>query len=333
MSGPKNAMPWPEVARALTRLSRPSGAALVPLLPLLCLWFAHWDRALAFNKWGTALVIVLIWGALHCGTMWLNAVLDEDEGDLLFGEACTVPPQTASFGYLALFLAALGGTWLGWGPGLLSGSCAVLAVLYSHPALRWKAHPVGGPFVNVVGYGLCSPLLGWWVADVPVNARTVAVLATVPVFVLGCYLLAQSFQGTEDAKRGYRTFVVMYGPKATIRVARICFHVVFSQFLLLSLLGWLPRTVLALVIPYFFLARHLLDWSNSVEPGGVGEARTSMRLLAASAIVLLVAMLAHQSQSLLTRGPSAGLNTEHGLPVDRLEVRQRALVRMAHFRE
>lgn len=329
----ENDWTWSQVAWHLVRLSRPRGAALVPLLPLLCLWFAHWDRALAFDKWESVVLIGLVWGALHCGTMWLNAVLDQDEGEVLFGEGCAVPEQTTLCAYLALCLAVLGGGWLGLLPGIVTAVCAVLAVLYSHPAFGWKAHPVGGPFVNLVGYGLCSPLLGWWVAEVPLNTRTVAVLCTVPVFVMGCYLLAQSFQEREDHERGYRTFVVIYGPRITIRIALVCFHIVFGQFILLAIFGWLPRTVLALVIPYGLLCRHLVVWANSPEPGAVWRARVAVRVLSASGIVFLVAMLAHQSQSLFSRGPSAGLNTERGLPIDRLDVRRRAIARMERYRQ
>ena len=276
---------------------------------------------------GTVALLAVTWGTLHCGTMWLNAALDQDEGDVLFGESGIVPPQATLCAYVALGLAVLGGVWLGPVPGVLTLVCAALAVAYSHPSMRWKAHPVGGPMVNIVGYGLCSPLAGWWVAEVPINARTVAVLATVPPFVLGCYLLAQSFQQDEDSTRGYRTFVVTHGPRAAINVAMFCFHLVFFQFIALASIGWLPRTVLALVIPYGVLWRHLSVWARCREPGELGRAKRAVRTLSAAGVVLLVAMLAHEGLSLIARGPSAGLNTESGLPEDRMDIRHRALLR------
>jgi 4-hydroxybenzoate polyprenyltransferase len=263
--------------------------------------------------------------------MWLNAALDKDQGEVLFGESCAVPRQATVCGYAALGFAVFGGVWLGLVPGILTALCASLAVAYSHPALRWKAHPVGGPFVNIVGYGLCSPFIGWWTAGVPLNARTLAVLSMVPPFVMGCYLIAQSFQEAEDSMRGYRTLVVTHGPRVTIRVAMVCFHLVFCQFLLLAVIGWLPRTVLALVIPYGVLWRHLTLWARSTEAGAVGRAKLALRGLSAAAVVLWVAMLAHQGLSLAHKGPSAGLNTERGLPEDRLDVRRRALLRMERY--
>ena len=59
----------------------------------------------------------------------------------------------------------------------------------------------------------------------------------------------------------------------------------------------------------------------------LGPTAPMVLVLAAAAVVLLVAMLAHQGLSLIARGPSAGLNTESGLPEDRMDIRHRALLR------
>jgi 4-hydroxybenzoate polyprenyltransferase len=283
----------------LASLTRPRGALLVPLLPLLALWMAHWDRALRFENWDSVLVLILSWFSLHCGTMWLNAVLDQDQGAVLFGSPCEVPANTRIFGYGALVLAIILSFLLGFVPGLLTILCSLLAVLYSHPRTRWKGHGLAGPLVNLLGYGFCSPLIGWWVADVSLTVRAAIIISLVPWFVLGCYLLAQSFQEEEDRARGYATLVVTHGEKRVVQLASWCFHLVFIQLLLLAIAGWLPRVVVS--------------------------------RLTVSAIVLLLALLVHQAQALHSRGPSAGLGTAFGYPADRLEVRARAIHRMESY--
>ena len=58
------------------------------------------------------------------------------------------------------------------------------------------------------------------------------------------------------------------------------------------------------------------------------QARLVMQHLTSAAVVMLVAMLAHQIASVSLHGPSAGLSTARGLPADRLDVRDRAIERM-----
>ena len=51
----------------------------------------------------SALALVLLaWVALHAGTLWLNAALDRDEGEVLWGRAVPVPANAALGGYAAL---------------------------------------------------------------------------------------------------------------------------------------------------------------------------------------------------------------------------------------
>jgi 4-hydroxybenzoate polyprenyltransferase len=315
----------------LASLTRPRGALLVPLLPLLALWMAHWDRALRFENWDSVLVLILSWFSLHCGTMWLNAVLDQDQGAVLFGSPCEVPANTRIFGYGALVLAIILSFLLGFVPGLLTILCSLLAVLYSHPRTRWKGHGLAGPLVNLLGYGFCSPLIGWWVADVSLTVRAAIIISLVPWFVLGCYLLAQSFQEEEDRARGYATLVVTHGEKRVVQLASWCFHLVFIQLLLLAIAGWLPRVVVVVVLPYILLARVLSDWQREPNGRALLQAEQAMSRLTVSAIVLLLALLVHQAQALHSRGPSAGLGTAFGYPADRLEVRARAIHRMESY--
>ncbi|MEO0603173.1 MAG: hypothetical protein AAF211_17170, partial [Myxococcota bacterium] len=181
--------------RAWWALSRPRLAPFVVLLPFLGWAYAHWDRALPTQNAGAFLGVAVAWWWLHAGTLWLNAAVDRDEGEVLMGESVPVPPHTAWLGYVGLAvsvgLAALAHPVAG----VAAAISALMAVLYSHPATLWKAHPVGGPFVNWFGYGILSPLAGWATADVAINPRTVVLWALGSVGVLGAYFAAQAFQG------------------------------------------------------------------------------------------------------------------------------------------
>ena len=197
------------------------------------------------------------------------------------------------------------------------GACAVLAVLYSHPATMWKGHPVGGPFVNGVGYGLLSPAAGFLVVGVPPTVRTALVWPLVGAVVLGTYFAAQAFQGDEDRARGYRTWVVTRGPQATVDAARWCIDLGIGGGVLLAVFGWLPRLCLLCVPGWVVLHRWLRRWRE--QPGG-GDASWALgftrRLLWVGLAGVLAAGIAYVDDSLRDR-PVAGLGTAAGHPPDR----------------
>ncbi len=314
-------------ARALWRLCRPVMIPWVALIPVVGFFLAHWDRALRLSRGWDLLWLCLAWIALHAGTMWLNAALDRDEGEVLFGEAVEVPASATPAGYAALILTVLLAAMAGWGPGLAALGCVVLAVLYSHPVTAWKGHPVGGPLVNLLGYGLLSPLAGWLVAAVSLTARSAAVLGLIPVMVLGFYFAAQAFQGEEDRARGYRTLVVTHGPVPTLWAARVLIGSSFLGFNLLALLGWLPEVCLVSVAFAFWVDRLLARWIARGDGGSGRWAAGLYQRLVASCVVLMVGVFGHYGLSKLGSGPSAGLATRAGWPLDRLEIREKAIQR------
>ena len=205
---------------ALWRLARPRLLPYVLGLVLIGFAWAHWDRALTARGGGGLGWVMLAWTCLHAGTLWLNAALDQDEGEVLFGRPVRPPPTTSLAGYLAL-AASVPLAWIGHPlAGIAVLVCAILAVAYSHPRLAWKGHPLGGPIVNIVGYGLLSPLAGWSVVGVAPNARTVLVWLLFGCAIFGTYLAAQAFQQEEDRQRGYRTLVATHGPRTVLLGAR-----------------------------------------------------------------------------------------------------------------
>lgn len=305
-------------ARALWVLARPAMLPYLWLLVLVGYGWGHWDRALTFRGERSLVLVLAAWTALHAGTLWLNAALDQDEGDVLFGEQAPVPAWIHGPAYAALALTVLLTAAAGWCAGIAGLVVATLAVLYSHPITRWKSHPVLGPATNLIGYGLLSPLVGWSVVGVGPNPRTLAMWLLGAVGVLGVYFLAQVFQHDEDAARGYRTLVVTHGPATTLAVAHACVAVAFVGGTVLAAVGWLPLCCLVALPLGLWNSHGLVRWSRSLATADGGWARRAARRLLISGLVGLGAVLALYSyQTWRQDVPVAGLGTARGLPPDR----------------
>lgn len=304
-------------AAALWWLLRPRLLPFLLLLPFFGWAWAHWDRALPLQGGPEFLAVLGAWVLLHCGTMWLNAALDRDEGEVLMGRAVTPPPGIVPAGYAALAacvpLAAMGGSTAG----ICALLCALLAVGYSHPQLAWKGHAWFGPATNVLGYGVLSPLAGWSVVGVPTNTRTLVCAGLFAVGILAPYLAAQAFQRAEDAARGYRTFVVVYGPAATLMGARLAMAAVLLGGVVLAAIGWLPRACLIALPLWFWVDRHLVAWSRQPDGGDGSWATTfAMRALGAT-VILVVVSFGEYARASFAHEPVAGLGTAAGHPTDR----------------
>jgi 4-hydroxybenzoate polyprenyltransferase len=311
--------------RALLALARPAGVWAPTLLPLLGYGWAHWDRAVPAWRPEALLPLSVGWLLLNVGTLWLNAARDRDRGDVLFGRAVEVPPMTSRLGWLALLGAVMLAAVASPVSGLCALAAAALAALYSHPRTAWKGHPVLGPAVNVVGYGLLSPLAGAALLGAPPTARGAAVLAALALCVLGATFAARAFQRDEDAARGDRTLVVTHGPGATLLAARACFAASALAALALVAAGWLPWLLAPGLLGAFVVDRHLARWARDATGGTERDARGLVwRGLAVLAAVLALALTDYVAADLADR-PVAGLSTRSGLPPDRAPDRPSAL--------
>jgi 4-hydroxybenzoate polyprenyltransferase len=279
--------------------------------------WAHWDRALVATGLGGLLAVLAAWAALHAGTLWLNAALDRDQGAVLFGRAAPVPDVAVPAGRVALAAGVALAAAASPAAGLAAVGCAVLAVAYSDPRVAWKGHPLGGPVVNFVGYGLLTPMAGWSAVGVDPNPRTLVVWVLGAIGVLGAYFAAQAFQRDEDAARGYRTLVVTHGPRAAIVAARVCLGLGALGAIALSVAGFVPR-VCALAAPAWWVVdRYLAAWAVAPDVAGADRARgLARRLLLAGWLVVGLAFVDYARASFAGE-PVAGLATARGLPGDR----------------
>lgn len=290
------------------------GLWLPPVLPLLGYGFAHWDRALmAWRPW-TLLPLLAAWACLQAGTLWLNAARDRDEGEVLLGVSVPVPDGTATLGLLGLLLAVALAALADPLAGACALGCAVLSVLYSHPRTAWKGHPVLGPAVNALGYGVLSPLAGYAVVGTRPTWRAAAVLLLIVLAVIGWTFISQAFQGDEDRARGDRTLAATHGTLACLRVGRLCLGAASVGLVVLVVAGWLPGPVLVGLVGAWWTDRALAA-------AGAFRERLARRALwrgvATLGLVLAGATGSYVADA-LGDGPVAGLATRAGHPDDRL---------------
>lgn len=302
---------------ALVRLARPRLLPFVLLLPGVGYGWAHWDRAMTARGGGELLAVLASWTLLHAGTLWLNAWLDRDEGEVLLGEAVPPPdgtPVAARFALAACVLTAASAN-------PVAGVCAALgwflAEAYSHPTVALKGHALGGPAVNVVGYGVLSPLAGWSAAGVPLNARTVAFVGVVALGVLGAYFVAQVFQADEDRARGYRTLVARAGPRAAVDAARASWAAGAAVAATLAVVGWWPPALLLALPGLAWVDRWMRAWRDRPGGGTAADATEAARRLAWVALAVVLLAGVDYAVAIRAGGPVAGLATPAGRPHDR----------------
>ena len=301
---------------SLLRLSRPALLPFILLLPLIGFGWACWSFAVDPSAPAVSNLILVLaaWAALNVATMWLNAALDRDEGEVLFGRPVAVPRGITAFALAAFAAAVLLGFLAGLLPGVLALLCTVLSLLYSSPWTAWKGHPLGGPFVNFVGYGLASPLAGWAIVGVPPDVRSVLVWFLGASGVLGCYFAVQAFQRDEDAARGYRTLVVTHGPRGALLAARLCLGAGFLGGTILAAAGWLPRVCLVFLPIGLWIDRGLARWAQQPNGGSERWARgLALRLFVGAAVTIGLAYLDYWREA--ESGPDvAGRGTVRGTP-------------------
>ena len=255
-------------------------------IPLYAYGYAHWEADLVAGRVGDLLLVLVAWMLLSAGTMWLNAGLDQTDASAVFARPTTVPRGIRWFGVGALALSVA----LAWAAertsGLAAAAAALLSILYSHPRTACKGHPLFGPLVNAVGYGVLSPMAGWALSGARPTPRAFVTWGLWTLWMLGAYFAAQVFQAEQDAARGYRTLVVTLGPARTLGVARGCMNTAVALAAILTVGGLYPRLTL-LAYPLFLWAdAHARRWHAAPEGGGAARAEQLLRRMLAGGIVL-----------------------------------------------
>jgi 4-hydroxybenzoate polyprenyltransferase len=288
----------------LARLARPKGTLLFLTVPLTGYGFAHWDGRLALTRPIAMAFVLAAWALLSAGSLWLNAALDgDDESGALFSMNARRPKHLVAYAWLALALAVALASYAGVLVGVACALCAVMAVLYSHPRTKWKAHPVMGPLVNGAGYGLASFFAGYAVvarergalsdAATAMTCGSALAMSLLALFVVGMTFAAQAYQEGDDARRGYRTLVVTAGPAACLRVATWTMRAALAGVAVGAALGVYPRLVLV-GLPVFALAELTMARWRRAPGGGSADlaAQFATRMVAGGAVLVALATFA-----------------------------------------
>lgn len=177
--------------------------------------------ALAGARLGEGLWALLLWVVLlNGGTLAINSVFDQDEGDIGYLAAPPAPPP-----HLLRFSLALlaGGQLLAFtlpsGFTQVYAVCFAMSLAYSVPPLRLKA--VGGVdwLINMWGFGTFTPYAGWAATGRPLDtAHGLVLLAFCPLFA-ALYPLTQLYQFEEDRRRGDRTLALILGMRRSLAIA------------------------------------------------------------------------------------------------------------------
>jgi 4-hydroxybenzoate polyprenyltransferase len=198
---------------------------LVFLSPLFA-----WGFALGGGRWSlrAALAFVAFHVFLYGGITAYNSYYDRDEGPV--GGLRKPPPVTAPLLAFSIVVQLIGlalARIAGWELALLYAAVMLLSVAYSHPAFRWKARPLLSLLVVALGQGAVGFRAGWLCGATPALALSSSTdgllgLAAAVLLTTGFYPLSQLYQLDEDRARGDFTFSVVYGQKASFRLALGC---------------------------------------------------------------------------------------------------------------
>jgi 4-hydroxybenzoate polyprenyltransferase len=239
---------WPIMA-AHTLLGTILAVGLVP--------FVHRER------WGTAALALAIWVVcLNGGTLALNSVFDQDQGDIGYLRSPPAPPaHLLGFALALLVLGQLLSFLLPLAYAGVYAVCFVMSLAYSVPPLRFKAVAGVDWLINMWGFGTFTPYAGWAAIGRPLDVvHGLAMLAFCPLFA-SLYPLTQIYQFEEDAERGDRTLALILGLRWSLVVAIAAMAVAFALLFGAAILGYAGLWQwLGLLIALAAWVRVLVPW-------------------------------------------------------------------------
>jgi lycopene elongase/hydratase (dihydrobisanhydrobacterioruberin-forming) len=239
---------WPIMA-AHTLLGTILAVGMVP--------FLHHER------WGVALLALVLWVVcLNGGTLALNSVFDQDEGDIGYLRSPPRPPAHLLGFSLGLLIAGQLLAFLL--PRAYTGVyavCFVMSLAYSVPPFRFKAVAGVDLLINMWGFGTFTPYAGWAATGRPLDlVHGLAMLAFAPLFA-SLYPLTQIYQFEEDEERGDRTLALILGLRMSLVLAIAAAAVAFALFFAAAVLSYASlRQWLGLLIALAAWVRVLLPW-------------------------------------------------------------------------
>ena len=192
------------------------------------------------ERWGAAALAVAIWVVcLNGGTLALNSVFDQDEGDIGYLRSPPAPPAHLLAFSLGLLVAGqLLAFLLPLGYAAIYAVCFAMSVAYSVPPFRFKAVAGVDWVINMWGFGTFTPYAGWAASGRPLDlVHGLVLLGFCPLFA-SFYPLTQIYQFEEDARRGDRTLALILGLRRSLVVAIAAMALAFVLFFVAAVLGY-----------------------------------------------------------------------------------------------
>ena len=205
---------------------------------------------------GRAVWALVLWVVcLNGGTLALNSVFDQDEGDIGYLRSPPAPPRHLAWFSVGLMVLGLALSFtLPRGYALAYAVCFVLSLAYSVPPLRFKAVAGVDWVINMWGVGFFTPYAGWAASGRPLDLmHGLALLGFCPLFA-SLYPLTQIYQFEEDEARGDRTLALILGLRWSLIVAIGAALVAFGLFAEAALLRY------AALLPWLALAVAFGGW-------------------------------------------------------------------------
>jgi 4-hydroxybenzoate polyprenyltransferase len=181
----------------------------------------------ALHRW---LLAVLAWPVLgNAGTLAINSVYDQDEGDIGYLDEPPPPPRHLLPLSLVCMLVGLA-VATAVGPRFVVAYliCFALSLLYSVPPFRLKARAGFDLLINSTGYGALTLYAGWAATARPVEPPIVNVVLGFFFLFAGFYPLTQIYQMAEDQRRGDVTLALRLGKQNTLRFAMVAVSIAFA---------------------------------------------------------------------------------------------------------
>ena len=208
---------WRSLGRAVVHLRLHFQAILAPIF--------LWGVVLAGSRpdWRTWLVFFAYHVGLYGGATAYNSAYDKDSGPV---GGLRRPPPVDPF-LLPWSLGVLGAGWLlSLARPATAGLYAVIlvmAVAYSHPAVRLKGRPLASLLTIAVGQGLLPFFAGLLATPAPRLQPALWSLAadSAALVAVAFYPLTQLYQIEEDRARGDRTAAVAWGVDRCFRLAAL----------------------------------------------------------------------------------------------------------------
>ncbi|HET7296395.1 MAG TPA: UbiA family prenyltransferase [Gemmatimonadales bacterium] len=178
-----------------------------------------------------ALVVWVVF--LNGGTLAINSVFDQDEGDIGYLSAPPpLPRHLLAFSVGLLVVGQLLAFALPPAFRIAYAICFALSMLYSVPPFRFKAVAGVDWLINMWGFGTLTPFAAWAATGRPLDlGHALVLIAFCPLFA-GLYPLTQLYQLEEDRRRGDRTLALLLGLRSSLAAAIGCTLVAFALF------GW-----------------------------------------------------------------------------------------------